>query len=61
VFECSRLSEEKFLKMCRRIDDVIDHTADSVRYYSLCKTCVKNVEFSGVGEGPDDAAFRVIG
>ena len=39
--------------MTRRIGDCIDHTVDSVRYYALCKDCVRRSEFSGLGEAPN--------
>jgi CRISPR-associated protein Cas2 len=60
VFECSRLSEAQFLQMMHRIEDRIDHSVDSVRYYALCKDCVRRVEFSGLGETPQAVAFRVV-
>lgn len=52
VFECSNMSEYKFLRMKSDIEDVIDHGEDTIRYYPLCRGCVKAVEFSGTGEKP---------
>ncbi len=60
VFECPSLSEEQFLKLKTRLDDVIDHTEDTVRYYFLCRECLRKVEFSGVGEAPDVRPFKVV-
>ncbi|MDP2645309.1 MAG: CRISPR-associated endonuclease Cas2 [Desulfobacterales bacterium] len=60
VFECSRMTEEQFLKMIRRLENIIDHTRDSVRYYPLCKGCLNKVEFSGIGEVPREILFAVI-
>ena len=60
VFECSQLSEESFLKMKNRIEDLIDHAEDSVRYYHICRGCVRRVEFSGFGELPMAGNFRVV-
>jgi CRISPR-associated protein Cas2 len=60
VFECSRLSEAQFLQMMHRVEERIDHAVDSVRYYALCKDCVRRVEFSGLGEAPQALAFRVL-
>ncbi|MBW2321305.1 MAG: CRISPR-associated endonuclease Cas2, partial [Deltaproteobacteria bacterium] len=33
VFECTSLTEEQFLKMKQRLEDCIDSTQDSVRFY----------------------------
>ncbi len=52
VFECSDMTEHKFLKMVSRIEELIDHTEDTVRYYKLCAACVKSVELSGIGVEP---------
>jgi len=49
VFECN-ISESRFQHMKKRIEDTIDHTEDSVRYYFVCEKCVGNVEVSGLGE-----------
>ncbi|RLB06327.1 MAG: CRISPR-associated endonuclease Cas2 [Deltaproteobacteria bacterium] len=50
VFEC-RLSSAEFARMKDRIDEVIDHMEDSVRFYFVCDKCVKNVLVSGQGSG----------
>ena len=50
VFECN-LSESRFEDMKKRIEDTIDHTEDSVRYYFVCGKCVGKVEVSGLGQG----------
>ncbi len=50
VFECSLRSAE-FVRMKNRIDKVIDHTEDSVRFYFVCDRCIKNVLVSGQGTG----------
>ena len=60
VFECSDLSEEKFLKMKTQLEDLIDSREDTVRYYPLCKGCLKDVEFSGVGEPPAQGKWRIV-
>ncbi|MFQ5486121.1 MAG: CRISPR-associated endonuclease Cas2 [Desulfobacterales bacterium] len=59
VFECARITEEQFLKMKRRIEDCIDSTQDSVRYYVLCRQCLPKVERSGIGELPQIMPYRV--
>jgi len=49
VFECN-LSIEGFERMKERVEQIIDHMEDSVRYYFLCGKCIENVEISGLGE-----------
>jgi hypothetical protein len=36
--------------MKARIDEVIDHMEDSVRYYFLCDKCIVSNERSGLGQ-----------
>jgi len=59
VFECANMTEHRFLKMKSQLEDLIDHSEDTVRYYSLCKSCVKTVEFSGIGDKPQISKFAV--
>lgn len=60
VFECGDLTEERFLNMKSDIEAFIDEGEDSVRYYLLCKGCLRRVEHSGIGRSPDAADFRVV-
>ena len=60
VFECPNLDERNYLKMKTALDDAIDHTQDTLRFYSLCEACLKKMEFSGVGDPPDSRPFKVI-
>lgn len=60
VFECSALSEERFLKLRARLEDLIDSSEDTVRYYFLCRSCIDRVEYSGTGGPPDRETFRVV-
>jgi CRISPR-associated protein Cas2 len=60
VFECPDLTEERFLKMKCSIEDLIDQGDDSVRYYFLCRACLRRVENSGIGGVPEGEAFRVV-
>ena len=60
VFECTGLTEERFLKLKSVLEDLIDHTQDSVRYYFICKGCLGRVEFSGTGEVPNADKFCVV-
>ncbi|MBW2014600.1 MAG: CRISPR-associated endonuclease Cas2 [Deltaproteobacteria bacterium] len=59
VFECTSLTEEQFLKMKQRLEDCIDSTQDSVRFYFLCRQCLHKVECSGVGEIPEIVHYRI--
>lgn len=60
VFECGDLTEERFLKLKADIADLVDQTEDSVRFYLLCRGCVRKVEYTGLGEMPDPSHFRVV-
>ena len=59
VYECN-LTEEQFERMKVRLDNIIDHMEDSIRYYFLCSRCIKNIETSGLGEGfKEDESFII--
>ena len=60
VFECASLTEPHFLKLKDRLESLIDHRTDSVRYYPLCERCLDKVEWSGLGEAPVEGSFRVV-
>ena len=60
VFECGLLTEKKFLKLKTRLEDLIDNSEDTVRYYFACKGCLDKMEFSGIGEAPDTEKYRVV-
>lgn len=60
VFECSDLTEERFLKLKNGIDDLIHHGEDTVRYYLLCRGCLHRVECSGLGDFPNAENFVVV-
>ena len=60
VFECGLLTEEKFLKLKGRLEDLIDGSEDTVRYYFVCKACLDRMEFSGIGDPPDTERYRVV-
>jgi CRISPR-associated protein Cas2 len=59
VFECDSLTEEQYVKLQRKLEECIDCSEDSVRYYILCRHCVTRVEYSGIGDGPRSASYRV--
>lgn len=59
VFECN-MKEETFERMKHRVEGVIDHMEDSVRYYFLCDKCLKKVDISGLGETfKEDKSFII--
>ena len=60
VFECN-LDEKNFEEMKLRIDEIIDPIEDSVRYYTLCGKCIKEVDHSGKGEPfQEDEDYMVV-
>lgn len=60
VFECADLNEQGLLQMQAKLDKIIDHTTDTVRYYRICKGCVQEIEWNGTGKAPDTAKFKVF-
>lgn len=48
VFECE-LDNGRYLALKKKVDRLIDHEEDSVRYYSICGRCRRNIEVSGWG------------
>jgi CRISPR-associated protein Cas2 len=60
VFECGNVTEARFLKLKNRLEDEIDATTDSLRYYILCKGCIQKIEFTGTGEKFQTENFKVV-
>ncbi len=60
VFECPGLTERQFLKLQEHFEALIDHEQDTVRYYTLCKHCIREVEWTGPGEKPHTERFRTV-
>jgi CRISPR-associated protein Cas2 len=60
VFECARLREGQFVKMKTRIEELVDQSQDSVRYYRVCQACLGKMEYTGIGETPDTREYRVV-
>ena len=60
VFECPNLTEERFLKLKNRLEDIIDNGEDSVRYYRICKACLSEMEWSGIGRPPEKKPYKVV-
>jgi len=59
VFECTSITEEQFFKMKQKLEDCIDNTQDSVRFYYICRQCLTKVEWSGIGEVPEIIPYRI--
>lgn len=57
VFECPHLTEDRFLRLKKRLEALIDMTTDSVRYYAQCGSCLRKVGISGYGIEPRDEEF----
>jgi CRISPR-associated protein Cas2 len=56
VFECN-IEKHMFKEMKGQVDEIIEPIDDTVRYYTLCEKCIKEVEYSGKGklyQGDDD-------
>ncbi len=60
VFECPSVTEKQFLKLQERFEALIDHEQDSVRYYVLCRNCLREVEWTGAGEKPQTHKFKTV-
>ena len=60
VFECPSLTEKQFLKLQEQFEALIDHEQDSVRYYLLCRNCIRAVEWTGPGERPRTEKFGMV-
>jgi CRISPR-associated protein Cas2 len=60
VFECPALNEEKFLKLKNSVEDCIDSTQDTVRYYAICKGCIAKMERSGIGDPPENKKYKIV-
>lgn len=60
VFECPNVKESQFLRMKTRLEDFIDATQDSVRYYMVCRSCLSKMEFTGIGKAPEKEVYRVV-
>jgi CRISPR-associated protein Cas2 len=48
VFE-GLLNDKEFIELKKKLDDKIDYTTDSIRYYHICRNCVENILISGQG------------
>ena len=46
VFECD-ITQEQYLKLRQRLDELIDDESDNVRFYFLCEACEGKIERIG--------------
>jgi CRISPR-associated protein Cas2 len=60
VFECPDLTEQQLLELQEKLEAYIDHGEDSVYYLRICRACVKEIEWSGLGRKAQDEPFRVV-
>lgn len=59
VYECE-VDEAQYGRMKAAVEEHIDKRLDRVRYYTLCKTCLRNVDICGWGEVMEDEGFEII-
>lgn len=60
VFECPSLTEKQFLDMKNSLEAVIDNLWDTVRFYSICKGCIKGIEYIGTGDPPQIQVAKIV-
>jgi CRISPR-associated protein Cas2 len=59
VFECV-ITDKQFLELRDKLERLIDHEWDSVRYYRLCKRCQEGVEVAGWGAVTEDPRTAIL-
>lgn len=59
VFECN-LDDVLMSQMTARIEEIIDQDDDSVRIYSVCAACLKEINIIGTGEVTKDQDIYVL-
>ncbi|OQX18714.1 MAG: CRISPR-associated endonuclease Cas2 [Desulfobulbaceae bacterium A2] len=60
VFEFPHMTEHQLLTLKNKLEALIDHDTDSIRYYRLCRACLTDVEWSGQGAKPQIENFVVL-
>lgn len=60
VFEFPNITEKQLLELKDKLEALINHDTDSIRYYRLCRACLPDVEWSGKGVKPVRDNFLVI-
>lgn len=59
VFEAFLTPEERET-LLRRLNDVLDREADTVRIYRLCESCNKEITIVGAGEQVEIVPYIII-
>ena len=59
LFECD-VDEEQYKRMKQGIEELINKKEDKVRYYRICRACMKRVVISGWGEIKEDEGFEIV-
>jgi len=59
VFECL-ISKEQLKTIKEETKKIINLDTDSIRFYSICDSCVNRVEIVGIGEVSKDIDFYII-
>jgi CRISPR-associated protein Cas2 len=59
VFDCL-LDERSLVRMRRKLATLIDHEADSVRIYRLCRRCRGSIEVIGLGSVEVEERVHVV-
>ena len=59
VFECL-ITREQLKTIKEKTKKIIDLNTDSIRFYSICESCVSRIEITGVGEVSKDIDFYII-
>lgn len=59
VFECN-LSRKHLERLKTRVARVIDSTEDNIRYYLLCNSCVRKLEYSGKRKPVKDPLYYIV-
>ncbi len=60
VFECSELTEKQLLQLQDKFFTLIDHTTDTIHYFRICRACVEEIEWVGLGKGPQKENFAAF-
>ncbi len=59
VFHCD-VDDVRYEQMKEELAELIDREKDAIRYYRVCRDCIKRVEISGWGEPFRDDGFELV-
>jgi CRISPR-associated protein Cas2 len=60
VFEATDLNRAGYLRLRSRAERIIDPGTDSLRYYTLCASCMGRIDHYGAGPSLLDEADAVV-